>query len=515
MNSIKVQNPLMHGYDQTEVLDHIHPDLTKTFIKRKPPLWAKKIEWFFNKKWRSTFILMGFDFVGAWLGILVAVYYSNTFVGINESISYYIYSWISYNIFLFIYILLKNGYSQVKDRRPEEELAIVVIGNALAISFTFTANFLIIKEMVFSRYIFLLGFILSLCFILILRFVLREMLRSLWKYGLARENVLIVGNSVKNIKWLLEHLRIQQYNGFNVIGYLSRKGVGFQNKLNYMGGLEKLSEVIVNNKVDKVFLALEKYSDENHQILINKLEECGKHKIPVMIISHIFNEFNFSLSMDGYAGIFAIDRRVPVYSNLIFRLLKRFIDIIGSLIFLVITLPIWLGIIVVIKIGDRGPIFFKARRVGKNEKLFYALKFRTMVLNAEDIINGNPKLLDEFKKNYKLKNDPRITPIGKWLRRTSLDEMPQFINILKGEMSLVGPRPLLVEELEDYGDFIHERSKIRPGLSGFWQVSGRCSTTYEERVAMDKFYLYKCNIWMDLIILMKTPIRVLRGDGAL
>ena len=150
-----------------------------------------------------------------------------------------------------------------------------------------------------------------------------------------------------------------------------------------MGGLEKLSEVIVSKKIDKVFFALDRYSDENHQILIEKLEECGKHKIPAMIISHIFNEFNFSLSMDGYSGIFAIDRRVPAYSKLFFRFIKRFMDIIGSLFFLIITLPLWLGIIIVIKIGDRGPIFFKHRLVGKNGNTFYALKFRTMVLNAQ------------------------------------------------------------------------------------------------------------------------------------
>ena len=166
---------------------------------------------------------MGLDFVGVWLGIFVAVYYSNTLLGINEPFIYYIYPWISYNIFIFMYIYLKNGYSQIKDRRPEEELAIVVIGNALAISFTLTTNFIIQKEMVFSRHILLLAFILSLCFILILRFVLREILRKLWQYGLARENVLIVGYSVKNVKWLLEHLKIQRYNGFNIIGYLSRK----------------------------------------------------------------------------------------------------------------------------------------------------------------------------------------------------------------------------------------------------------------------------------------------------
>ena len=514
MNSLKIRKPLISGYEHAEVIDNNSSEMINNNIRSKPFLWAEMIEWFFNKRWRSAFILMVIDFIGVWLGIFVAVIYSNVFFGINEPFSYYIYSWISYTIFIVMYIYLKNGYNQIKDRRSEEELGIVVIGNVLAISFTMTTNFIIRKEMVFSRHILLLAFVLSLCFILTLRFVLRELLRKLWQYGLARENVLIVGYSVRHVKWLLKHLRIQRYDGFNIIGYLSRKGSNLKNKLNYMGGLENLSEIVVTKKIDKVFFALDKYSDENHQLIIEKLEECGKHKIPAMIISHIFNEFNFSLSMDGYSSIFAIDRRVPAYSKLLFRCIKRFMDIIGSLFFLISTIPVWVGVIIAIKIGDRGPIFFKHRLVGKDGNIFYALKFRTMVLNAQDIINGNQELLKEFMKNYKLKNDPRITPIGKWLRRTSLDEMPQFINILKGEMSLVGPRPVMETELGLYGDFKYERCKMRPGLSGFWQVSGRCNTTYEERVAMDKFYLYKCNIWMDLIILLRTPLRVLRGDGA-
>jgi exopolysaccharide biosynthesis polyprenyl glycosylphosphotransferase len=515
MDSIKIHNPSIPVYGQTEVLvDHGSSDIIYKFIKSIPPLWAQRIEWFFNKRWRSTLILMGFDFVGAWLGIFVAVFYSNIFFGINEPFIYYSYPWISYIIFIFGYIYLKNGYSQIKDRRPEEELAVVVIGNVLAIAFTLTANFIIRKEMVFSRHILLLGFISSLGFMLILRFVVREILRKLWQYGLARENVIIVGYSAKNVRWLLEHLRIQRYNGFNIIGYLSRKVLGLKNNISYVGGIDKLSEIVASKKIDKVFFALDEYNDESHQILISKLEECGRHKIPAMIISHVFNEFHFSLHTEGYSGTFAINRRVPSHSKFLFRVIKRLIDIIGSLFFLITTLPLWLGVIVVIKVRDRGPIFFKHRLVGKNGKIFYALKFRTMVINAQDIINDNPKLLEEFKKNYKLKNDPRITPFGKWLRRTSLDEIPQFVNILKGEMSLVGPRPVREDEIDLYGEFKHERSKMRPGLSGFWQVSGRCNTTYEDRVAMDKFYLYKCNIWLDLVILLRTPLRVLRGDGA-
>ena len=218
MNSIKIRKPLISGYDYTEVMDNLSSDMINDNIRSKPPLWAEMIEWFFNRRWRSTFILMGLDLIGIWFGILAAVIYSNIFFKINEPFSYYIYSWISYTIFIVMYIYLKNGYSQIKDRRSEEELAIIVVGNILAVSFTLTTNFIIRKEMVFSRHILLLAFFLSLCFILILRFIFRELLRKLWEYGLARENVLIVGYSVKHVKWLLEHLRIQRYNGFNIIG---------------------------------------------------------------------------------------------------------------------------------------------------------------------------------------------------------------------------------------------------------------------------------------------------------
>jgi lipopolysaccharide/colanic/teichoic acid biosynthesis glycosyltransferase len=137
-----------------------------------------------------------------------------------------------------------------------------------------------------------------------------------------------------------------------------------------------------------------------------------------------------------------------------------------------------------------------------------------MVLNAQELLNADPQLLAAFRKNFKLNNDPRITRVGKWLRKTSLDELPQLINILKGDMSMIGPRPVKQEELERYGEFKYERIKIRPGLTGFWQVNGRCSTTYEERIQMDKFYMYNASIWLDLVILFQTPIKVLRGHGA-
>ena len=256
------------------------------------------------------------------------------------------------------------------------------------------------------------------------------------------------------------------------------------------------------------------YSDHGNDELVHRLEECARLNIPAMIISRIFNNFYFSLMLDNFSGIFVVDRIRPAYTRVTYCLIKRTLDILGSLFILIVSMPIWLMIMVCIKMHDAGPIFFLHRLVGKNGRIFYAIKFRTMVVNAEELLKINPKLSEEFKKNYKLKDDPRVTSRGKWLRKYSLDELPQFINILKGEMSLVGPRPAKEKELDRFGEFKYERLKVRPGVTGFWQVNGRSNTTYEERAQMDKFYMHKCNIWMDLTILLKTPIKVLSGEGA-
>jgi len=196
------------------------------------------------------------------------------------------------------------------------------------------------------------------------------------------------------------------------------------------------------------------------------------------------------------------------------RFSKRVFDLLITAILLLPALPIWVILALWIKLYDGGPIFFKHRLVGKDGKVFDLLKFRTMVTNAQEILRNDPEMQRKFLINYKLQNDPRVTPIGRWLRKYSLDELPQFINVLKGEMSLIGPRPVREQELDLFGDFKHDRVKMLPGLTGLWQVSGRCNTSYEERIEMDKFYFFNYNLWLDIFIFLKTPFKVLRGEGA-
>lgn len=425
----------------------------------------------------------------------------------------------TYIILLFIILYLKSGYIPLMEKRPEDELAAIVMSMIYATSLFLTISYLLATN-ILPRMILLIWFPCSCLLLIIFRFGLRETLKKLWSYGLVRRNVVIIGDSIKSINTILEHLFIQGYKGFNVLGYVSdnlpdNPQDSRNNNPRYLGKFEDLLDLQKVIKIDKVVFAMRGFSFKRHQTLISRLNQCAAMNLPAMIPSQIFNNFDFSLTLNGYAGIFTVRGHKAAYSRPLYLLVKRVMDIFGSLAIMAISLPLWLAIIIVIKLYDGGPIFFRHRLVGKNKKFFHALKFRTMVSDAQEIIHKNPELFKQFEENYKLSNDPRVTRVGKWLRKYSLDELPQFINILKGEMSLVGPRPVREEELDRFGDFKEERTKICPGLTGFWQVNGRCNTTYTERILMDRFYLVKCNLWMDAVILLKTPLKVILGDGAM
>ena len=195
-------------------------------------------------------------------------------------------------------------------------------------------------------------------------------------------------------------------------------------------------------------------------------------------------------------------------------MLKRTIDLIGSICMGICLSPLMMLIAVIIKMEDRGPVFYRRRVVGMNGAHFDAFKFRTMMENAEEILAKAPLLLAEFQKNYKLREDPRLTKAGKILRKTSIDELPQLYNVLKGQMSLVGPRMVTPEELERYGSFGKERIRFKPGITGYWQVSGRQELDYNERIQMDMFYVRNWNLWFDIRILFKTILKVITIEGA-
>ena len=199
----------------------------------------------------------------------------------------------------------------------------------------------------------------------------------------------------------------------------------------------------------------------------------------------------------------------------IYLFFKRMFDIVVSVIALLLAFPIFLVIALAIKLEDHGPVFYKHKRVGKNGKTIYLYKFRSMVVDAETKMKEFTKeQQEEFQKFYKLTDDPRITKIGKYLRKTSLDELPQLLNILKGDMSIIGPRPVVEKELNKFGNGQDLLLSVKPGLTGLWACSGRSDTTYEERVKKELYYAENYSMKLDLFCFFKTCLSVVKGTGA-
>ena len=199
-----------------------------------------------------------------------------------------------------------------------------------------------------------------------------------------------------------------------------------------------------------------------------------------------------------------------------YHLIKRMIDVVLSLFGLVLISPFVVIIAILIKIDSKGPVFFKHHRIGKNGKPFSMYKFRTMKDGAEAMINDfTPEQLEEWNENFKLKDDPRITRIGKFLRKTSLDELPQLVNILRGDMSIVGPRPIIEVELEEYGNDKDEFLSIRPGLTGWWASNGRSEISYPERCSYELYYVRNESFWLDVKVMFLSVISVFLHKGAM
>ena len=215
-----------------------------------------------------------------------------------------------------------------------------------------------------------------------------------------------------------------------------------------------------------------------------------------------------------------IMKKEKTNKKVLYKFTKRIIDIIGSIIGILILIQTTLIIYLARKVlkEDKGPLFYEQLRYGKNGKVFRLYKFRSMCIGADkklkEYLENNDEAREKFEKTHKLQNDPRITKIGNFLRKSSLDELPQMINILKGDMSFVGPRPVVEKEVEEYGTNKDKFLSVRPGLTGYWQVNGRSNTTYEERMKMELYYVDNCSLWLDIKIFFKTFITVFKKEGA-
>lgn len=243
-------------------------------------------------------------------------------------------------------------------------------------------------------------------------------------------------------------------------------------------------------------------------------------KTTMNINGNLAIDINEDILFDYPTGVDKVEKEIKTNKKVLYKITKRAIDIIGAIIGIILLIPTIILVYIARKIlkEDQGPLFYKQLRYGKNGKIFRLYKFRSMCINADkklkEYLDNNEDAKNEFEKTHKLQKDPRITKLGNFLRKTSLDELPQMMNILKGEMSFVGPRPVISEEVEEYGVNKDKFLSVTPGLTGYWQVNGRSNTTYEERMLMELYYVENCSLWLDTKIFFKTFITVFKKEGA-
>ena len=329
--------------------------------------------------------------------------------------------------------------------------------------------------------------------------------------------VLIVGAG-KTAEILVKGITGEGGLGYRIVGFLEDGDVNNKILAKYpvLGGFDDLESVIKATEVEHVIIAAPGIDPYKQGELIYRAQPLVKNVgvIPNLIgmpmggleVESLFNEKLMILKVKNNLA--------RTYN----RFLKVLFDYVLTIVGTICILPILVIIALWIYKDSPGPILFKHVRIGKGGRPFGCYKFRSMCVDAkeklEELLSKDPKAREEWERDFKLKNDPRITKSGNFLRRTSLDELPQIFNVLKGEMSLVGPRPIVKEELPRYGDFVRDYLSVKPGITGYWQINGRSDTTYEERVMMDTWYVQNWSLWLDIMILWRTVKAVAGGKGA-
>lgn len=400
---------------------------------------------------------------------------------------------------------------------PHEELRSTTYAISIVMILLAVFLFLTQRGMQFSRFVFIAFWFLSVVFVPVLRLLAKKVgfLVGLWG-----EPIAIIGFGSKGARayHFLHRNSLFGLTPLLIVGS-ETSGEGIE-MLDRGISIIPAAQLAVNPGLFKslgirmAILVPDETSAQLNNLLVDEQSFSLGRLLLISKMSWIGGTAVTAHNVDGLLGL-------EVESNLLkphHRVIKRILDLFLVLVGLILGLPVFVIIALMIKLDSPGAVIYRHERIGKNGKPFRLWKFRTMVHDADEqlanLMEQDPALSKEWKSNHKIKNDPRITRVGRWLRRSSMDELPQLVNILVGEMSLVGPRPIVAEEVKHYENGIRLYEKVRPGLSGLWQVSGRSDTSYRYRVSLDEYYIRHWSIWLDIYILLKTVSVVLRRTSA-
>lgn len=391
-----------------------------------------------------------------------------------------------------------------------EEFHRVIMSHTLA-ALCFAGLLYMIKRDL-SRLMYLYFYLLVIVGLIGYRVILRAWYRVQRFQGAGVTRVLLVGAGKVGCDVVLQ-LSQQHWSSLEIVGFLDddKEKVGISCAgYPVLGALDDVYDVVRGQQIDEVILALPLHAHMRMRNLIVQLQELPVH---VHVVPDYFDLAFHGASIETIGGIPLIGLRDPAIDGFQ-RFIKRLMDLSIAGIGLLFLWPIMLVIAILIKIEDGGPIFYRGPRIGENGRAFHMLKFRSMIINADKLHVTVNRTDDEGRLIFKQATDPRVTQVGRFLRRTSLDELPQLFNVVRGEMSLVGPRPELPWLVESYAPWQRKRFAVPQGMTGWWQVNGRSDNPMHLNTDQDLYYVQNYSLWLDIQILWRTIAVVLRGRGA-
>ena len=417
-----------------------------------------------------------------------------------------------------LFFALSGLYHLQSTRSRFEEFGRILVATAGGVMFLILVDFVSQNPIIPSKSVPVYGFVFTFFLIVIARQIIRATQRFLWRFGVGVHNVFVIGTSSRVMRDIQAALR-PPHNGYRLLNDELERGPIDWRQHKSLGLLDEIHRV---HHIDEIIMADSRLSDDGQLAII---EYCLSKQISYKFVPQAAGLFKSKSETLPYSSIPVLEIvQTPLEGW--GRIVKRTVDLICSAIGLIVLSPLFALIALLIKIFDPGPVFYPHRRLSREGKKIDVYKFRTM--KKQFCVGKNFKyktneqvlaqfddagLVTEFKKHQKLKNDPRVSGLGRFLRRTSLDELPQLLNVLVGNLSLVGPRPITESELERYGEVSNKFLAIKPGLTGLWQVSGRSDVGYEERIKLDIYYVENWSLWADFVILLKTLRIVVRGRG--
>lgn len=390
-------------------------------------------------------------------------------------------------------------YATTARRSWRSEFARIVLGCSTGFALVLAA-IVFSRELFASRFIVLVSWPLAILCVFAVRLIVRAIERKFFSHGIGVHRIVLIGIG-RAADALAEAFRRRPSLGFRIVQRIEQ----FTN-----GAAEKLADAWRREMIDEVIDAT---TPPNPAALHTLIDFCDDHHIPVRYAADLLTAHTTRVAVDTFAGVPLIEpKRTPLEGW--GWIAKRAFDLVVSVLLILILSPILLAIAIAVKLDSRGPILFRQARVGQAGRSFTFLKFRSMRVGAHEEWEDLRKRSDRSGIIPKIKNDPRVTRVGRFIRRWSLDELPQLFNVLAGTMSLVGPRPHLPEEVAEYRKHHRKVLALKPGITGLAQVSGRADLDFDEEVKIDAFYIEHWSLGLDLVILLRTPFAVIRTRGA-